>query len=81
MTVVVADLTRRTGCFNLALGALGVAISLGASASTLFAGIVAGALGARVAALALALVGLCGLLLLWLGMPETQSSDLEESSG
>lgn len=72
MTVVVADLTRQTACFNLTLGALGVAVSVGASLSTFFTGLTAAAFGARVAALALALVGLCGLLLLWARMPETR---------
>jgi MFS family permease len=72
MTVVVADLTRQTGCFNLTLGALGVAMSVGASLSTFFAFGIAGAFGATVAELGLALVGACGLLLLWFGMPETR---------
>jgi len=74
MTVVASDLTRGTRRFNLTLGALGVSISIGASLSTAFAGIVAGAFGGEVAYLALALVGLCGLLLLWFGMPETGHS-------
>lgn len=73
MAVVAADLTRRTGGFNLALGALGVAISAGASASTFFAGIAAAAFGAEGTALALAAVGLCGWLLVWVGMPETRT--------
>jgi MFS family permease len=72
MTVVAADLTHRTGGFNLTLGALGVAISIGASLSTLITGISAEMLGARMAALILALIGLCAVLLLWLGMPETR---------
>ena len=72
MTVVAADLTRRTGCFNLTLGALGVAVSVGASLSTFCTGISAALFGVRAAALGLALVGLCGLLLLWTGMPETR---------
>ena len=38
MTVVANDLTRGTSRFNLTLGALGVAISVGASLSTFFAG-------------------------------------------
>ena len=38
MMVVAADLTRRTGGFNLVLGALGVAVSVGASLSPLFTG-------------------------------------------
>jgi MFS family permease len=75
MTVVVADLTRRTGGFNLTLGALGVALSVGASLSTLFAGVSAAVFGARVAALGLAIVGGCGLVLLWAGMPETKTSE------
>ena len=74
MTVVAADLTRRTGGFNLVLGALGVAVSVGASLSTFFTGISAAAFGATAAALSLALFGLCGLLLLWVGMPETRPS-------
>ena len=72
MTVVAADLTQRTGGFNLTLGALGVAIAVGASLSTLCTGISAEIFGPRMAALVLALVGLCGLLLLWARMPETQ---------
>jgi MFS family permease len=74
MTVVAADLTRHTGGFNLTLGALGVAIALGASLSTFCTGISAAILGVRAAAFGLALVGLCGWLLLWTGMPETRSS-------
>ena len=72
MTVVAADLTRRTGCFNLTLGALGVAVSIGASVSTFCTGISAALFGDRGAAVGLVLVGLCGLLLLWTRMPETR---------
>jgi MFS family permease len=71
MTLVAADLTRGTGRFNLTLGVLGVAISIGASLSTFFTGVTAAAFGGKVAYLGLALTGLCGLLLLWLAMPET----------
>ena len=45
MTLVAADLTQRNGRFNLTLGALGVAIAIGASISTSLAGIAADALG------------------------------------
>jgi MFS family permease len=72
MSVVANDLTRGTGRFNLTLGALGVAISVGASLSTSFAGVTAAAFGGQVAYLGLALAGLCGFLLLWFGMPETR---------
>ena len=76
-TVVAADLTRRTGWFNLTLGMLGVAISIGASLSTFFTGLLAAGFGPRVAALGLALVGFCGLLVLWAGMPETRAPQPE----
>jgi len=71
MTLVAADLTRESGRFNLTLGALGVAIAIGASISTTFAGIIADAFGDSTAFLGLALAGLAGALLLWLVMPET----------
>jgi MFS family permease len=71
MTLVAADLTQRNGRFNLTLGALGVAIAIGASISTSLAGIAADALGDKAAFLGLALAGAAGTLLLWLAMPET----------
>ena len=78
MTVVAADLTRQTGGFNLTLGALGVAISFGASLSTFFTGMSVAVFGVRGAALGLALVGLCGLLVLWAVMPETRPRQVSQ---
>jgi len=72
MTVVAADLTRETGGFNLTLGALGVAISIGASLSTFSTGISVALFGVRGAALSLALVRLSGVL----AMPETRPKRL-----
>ncbi len=72
MTLVAADLTRESGRFNLTLGSLGVAVAVGATISTTFAGVVADALGDRMAFMGLALAGLAGTLLLWLAMPETR---------
>jgi MFS family permease len=72
MTLVAADLTRDTGRFNLTLGALGVATAVGATLSTSFAGVVADTFGDSAAFLGLALAGLCGVLLLLVGMPETR---------
>jgi MFS family permease len=71
MAVVAADLTQGTGRFNLTLGALGAAVSVGASISTFFAGLIAAAFGVTAASLALALAGLLGVVLLWLELPET----------
>jgi MFS family permease len=72
LALVAADLTRGTGRFNLTLGALGVAMSVGASASTFAAGIMAGAFGGTIAYLGLAFSGACGFVLLWWAMPETR---------
>jgi MFS family permease len=71
MTLVAADLTHRNGRFNLTLGALGVAIAIGASVSTSLAGVAADAFGDSAAFLGLGLAGAAGTLLLWLAMPET----------
>ncbi len=79
MPVVAADLTRRGGGFNLTLGALGAAVAIGASLSTLLAGTLVAAFGAPVAALSLALIGLGGLVLLWAGMPETRARAADAS--
>jgi MFS family permease len=70
--LVVADLTRGTGRFNLMQGALGVAQGLGAAASTTFAGTVVHHYGYRAGFLALAGIALAACGLLWLAMPETK---------
>jgi predicted MFS family arabinose efflux permease len=81
MTVVANDLTHGKGRFNLTLGALGVAISIGASVSTACAGVIAAAFGGTVTYLALAFAGLCGLLLLWFAMPETRPGGSHGAEG
>jgi MFS family permease len=81
MTLVAADLTHEKGRFNLTLGALGVAIAIGASISTTVAGLAAEALGDRAAFLGLALAGAAGTALLWLAMPETWETPSEPPTG
>ena len=72
MPLIAADLTRRTGYLNLAIGSLGLAAGLGATASTTAAGWLADTFGAPVAFFGLALVGLAALGLVWRMMPETR---------
>ncbi len=72
MPLIAADLTRRTGYLNLAIGSLGLAGGLGATASTTAAGWVADTLGAPAAFFGLALVGLLALAMVWRLMPETR---------
>jgi MFS family permease len=70
--LIAADLTRETGHLNLAIGAFGLAAGLGATFSTTLAGWVADHLGAELAFLGLALVGVAGTLLMAFAMPETK---------
>jgi predicted MFS family arabinose efflux permease len=69
--LVVADITRGTGRFNLAQGIVGTGIGIGASLSTTLAGWMSDRLGSSAAFLGLACIGAAGLLLAWLLMPET----------
>jgi MFS family permease len=72
VALVAADLTRRIGCLNLAMGTISLAISLGAALSTTLAGAIAGAWGDMAAFLSLAGAGCCAASLVWLIMPETR---------
>jgi MFS family permease len=72
MPLIAADVTRRSGYLNTAIGSLGLAAGLGATASTTAAGWIADTLGAPAAFLAMALVGACAVAVLWLMMPETR---------
>ena len=72
MPLIAADLTHRTGYLNLAIGSLGLAAGLGATASTTVAGWLADTFGAPVAFFGLALAGLAALAMVWRMMPETR---------
>ena len=71
LPLVVADITRGTGRFNLALGIVGTAVGIGAALSTTFAGYAMDHFGSAVAFVSLAAVALCGLAVVW-RMPETR---------
>jgi MFS family permease len=71
LPLLAADITRGTSHFNLCMGALGLAVSLGAALSTTMGGWIADAAGVPIAFVALALVGVVGTLFVWLTMPET----------
>lgn len=72
LPLLAADLTLGSPHFNLCLGMLGLAIYLGAAASTSLSGAVADAAGMQAAFLLLAAAGAAGWLVLWLAMPETR---------
>jgi len=70
--LVVADLTRGTGRFNLGQGILGTATGTGASLSATLAGYLTDRFGSAAAFSSLAAVAFVGLTLVWLLMPETR---------
>jgi MFS family permease len=69
--IVVADLARGTGHYNLALGAMSACWGLGAALSNAVAGVIVERAGYNAAFLFLAACALAALLLFWLAMPET----------
>jgi MFS family permease len=76
LPLVVADITRGTGRFNLALGIVGSAVGIGAALSTTIAGYTIDHFGSAIAFYGLALIAVCGLTVVWLLLPETRP-DLE----
>src|SRR5215475_6063391 len=70
--LVVADLTRGTGHFNLTQGAIATASGVGASLSMLLAGLIVEYAGYQAAFLSLAAVAAVALLIFWTLMPETK---------
>jgi MFS family permease len=75
LPLIAADATRRTGYLNLAIGGLGLAVNVGATASTTVAGIVTDRLGAPTAFVGLAAVGMLAWVVILLAMPETRPPD------
>src|SRR6516165_4853139 len=72
LPLVVADVTRGTGRFNLGLGVVGSAVGIGAALSTTLAGYAIDHFGSSVAFFSLAAIAACGLALVWLLLPETR---------
>jgi MFS family permease len=70
--IVIADLTKGTGRYNLALGASGACWGLGAALSNGVAGFIVNAFGFSAAFLFLSVCALAAAFLFWLGVPETR---------
>jgi predicted MFS family arabinose efflux permease len=75
--LVIADLTRGTGRFNLTLGAVTTAVGIGAALSQVIAGSIVHHAGFRAGFLFLAAVALAAFAILYLFMPETRNTRLE----
>jgi MFS family permease len=69
--LVVADIMRGTGRYNLALGAIGTMVGIGASLSGLVAGVIVDHFGYSSAFLGLAAAAAVALIVFALAMPET----------
>ncbi len=72
--LVVADVTRGTGRFNLGQGIVGTFVGIGASISATLAGYISDHFGSASAFAGLAAIALLGLTVLWVLMPETRSA-------
>jgi predicted MFS family arabinose efflux permease len=77
--LVVADLTRGTGHFNLGQGIVGTTTGIGASLSTAFAGFVADRFGSTSAFFELSAIAIVGLTIVVAFMPETRRELSEEA--
>jgi predicted MFS family arabinose efflux permease len=73
--LVIADLTRGTGRFNLSQGAIATAVGIGASLSQVIAGSIVHHTSYRTGFLFLAAVAAVAFAVLWLFMPETRIRD------
>ena len=76
--LVVADLTRGTGRFNLGQGILGTFVGIGASTSSTLAGYLTDHFGSPWAFGGLSVIGFAGLVAVTLLMPETRSMEGSE---
>ena len=80
-TLVVADLTKGTGRFNLSLGLVGTLSGVGASLSTSISGLVVERSGQTAGFLSVMTVGLLAVAILWVFMPETKPPILQQRPG
>jgi MFS family permease len=78
-TLVIADLTRGTGRFNLMQGALATATGIGAASSNLMTGFVVEVGGYDTGFLVLAAIAAAALVFYGLAMPETWTDPREST--
>jgi len=72
IALIIADLTKGTGRFNLAQGFVGTLAGIGAALSTTFFGLVVQHFGSMIGFMSIAAVALSTVLIVWLLMPETK---------
>lgn len=79
--IVVADLTRGTGRYNVAQGAVATFQGVGAAVSASLAGLIIVEYGYSAAFLTLAVIAAAGFTLYWFVMPETKDARPPANSG
>ena len=72
VALVIADVTRKTGHFNLAVGTVGTCMGIGASLSTLLGGYTSTAFGGTSSFLILSMIAMLGFAFALTRMPETR---------
>jgi MFS family permease len=77
--LMIADVSRGTGHFNFAQGVVGTAVGIGASISPTLAGYLSDHFSSQIAFMGLSGIAACGLLAVWLFLPETRPP--EEAPG
>jgi MFS family permease len=81
LPLIIADLTRGSGRFNLALGVAGSAVGIGAALSTTLAGYAADHFGSSITFYGLASIAGSGLAMVWLLLAETRPRPERPSTG
>jgi MFS family permease len=79
--LVIADVTKGTGRFNLAQGLVGTVSGIGAALSTSVSGLVVASYGSMAGFLSVTGVGLLAVAILWMFMPETKSPSPNAKAG
>jgi MFS family permease len=79
--LIVADITKGTGRFNLGQGIVGTVSGIGAALSTTVSGIVAQSFGAAAGFYAMAGVALLAVAVCWAFMPETRATPSKGAKG
>ena len=79
--LVIADLTKGTGRFNLTLGAVTTAVGVGAALSQSIAGGIVHRFGYHAGFFFLAAVAAGAFILLWTAMPETRDGKQMDMRG
>ncbi|MBO0733116.1 MAG: MFS transporter [Methylocapsa sp.] len=69
--LIIADISRDTGHFNLAQGVIGCAVGIGAAVSTMLFGYISDHFGSYAAFVTMSGTAAAGLAMVWLAMPET----------